>query len=247
MRFSRPSGAAAWNNARTMIRFSLPSLPFSQPAQLHRSVLVCLVCAAAFGASGGARAADLPKRDLTVELRQVEEGREDGAARFGTRPDAPLMTPQKLQVRNGEKGSLRMSQAVPMQWVQSANSQSSSMQAGGGGTVAGGSSINSSGGGVTQGLQWFEVGQSLTVTPRWPGGNKDATLELELQQSDMAVRNNADMPRQTRNQFSTTITAPLGQWVTIAASGNAPARSGSFSSEGSAEARRLLQVRVLAP
>jgi serine/threonine-protein kinase len=34
---------------------------------------------------------------------------------------------------------------------------------------------------------------------------------------------------------------------TIAASGNAPARSGSFSSEGSAEARRLLQVRVLAP
>ena len=230
-----------------MTCLSLPSIPSRKPALLHRSVLVWLACALLVAVSGGARAADLPKRDLTVELRQVEEGREDGSARFGTRPDAALLAPQKIQVRNGEKGSLRMSQSVPMLWAQSVSSQSSSIQAGGGGAVAGGASINSSGGGVTQGLQWMEVGQSVTVTPRWPGGNKDATLELELQQSDMAVRNNADMPRQTRSQFSSTITAPLGQWVTIAASGRAPARSGSFSSEGGAEARRLLQVRLLAP
>ena len=208
--------------------------------------------------------AQLPKRDLTVELRQVEEGREDGATRFGTKPEVPLMAPQKIQVRNGEKGSLRMSQSVPMQWVQSATMQNSSINVNGasvttqtGSTAttgassananSGGTSINSSGGGVTQALQWFDVGQSITVTPRWPGGNKDATVEVDVQQADMAVRHNADMPRQTRNQLSTTVTTPLGQWVTIAATGNAPARQGSFSSEGSAEARRLLQVRVLAP
>jgi hypothetical protein len=202
--------------------------------------------AAAWSVSAGAKGPDLPKRDLTVELRQVEEGREDGAARFGTRAEVPLMAPQKIQVRNGEKGSLRISQSVPMQWVQSAHSQSSSIQAGGASGAAG-SSITSSGGGVTQGVQWFEVAQSLTVTPRWPGGNKDATLEFDLQQSDMAVRDNADMPRQTRNQFSSMVTVPLGQWITIAATGNAPARQGSYSSEGGAETRRLLQVRVLAP
>lgn len=200
--------------------------------------------------------AQLPKRDLTVELRQVEEGREDGAVRFGTKPDAPLMAPQKIQVRNGEKGSLRMGQSVPMQWVQSANMQNSSINVTGGTVTTGASSasanggsgsISNSGGGVTQALQWFDVGQSIAVTPRWPGGNKDATVEVEVQQADMAVRHNADMPRQTRNQISTTVTTPLGQWVTIAATGNAPARQGSYSSEGSAEARRLLQVRVLAP
>nr|WP_315464417.1 hypothetical protein [uncultured Rhodoferax sp.] len=184
--------------------------------------------------------AQLPKRDLTVELRQVEEGREDGAMRWGTQPDTPWIAPQKIQVRNGDKGSLRMHQSVPMQWVQSANSQSHSIS-------AGDTSVSSSGGGVTQSVQWLDVGQSITVTPRWPGGNKDATVEVDVQQADMAVRNNADMPRQARHQLSTTVTTPLGQWVTIAATGHAPARPGKFSSEGGAEARRLLQLRVLAP
>lgn len=188
----------------------------------------------------GAAQAQSPKRDLTVELRQVEEGRDDGAVRLGTKPEAPLMAPQKIQVRNGEKGSLRMNQSVPMQWVQSASSQSSSIS-------SGGTSVSSSGGGIAQSVQWFDVGQGITVTPRWPGGNKDATVEVDVQQADMAVRHNADLPRQVRNQLSTTVTTPLGQWVTIAATGNAPARQGSYSSEGSAEGRRLLQVRVLVP
>ncbi len=202
------------------------------------SVVVCALVSAVLMA--GASHAQGPKRDLTVELRQVEEGREDGAMRLGTKPDAALMAPQKIQVRNGEKGSLRMNQSVPMLWVQSASSQSSSIS-------SGGTSVSSSGGGVSQSVQWFDVGQGITVTPRWPGGNKDATVDVDVQQADMAVRHNADLPRQTRNQLSTTVTTPLGQWVTIAATGNAPARQGSYSSEGSAEVRRLLQVRVLVP
>ena len=175
--------------------------------------------------------AQLPKRDLTVELRQIEEGREEGTSyRAGPSDAAPLLTPQKIQVRNGEKGSLRMNLSVPIQWVEAAQAGSSH-----------------SGAGVKQALQWFDVGQTISVTPRWPGGNRDAAVEVEVQQADMATRSNADMPSQSRSQFSSTVTAPLGQWVTIAATGLGPARPGSYSSAGSGEVRRLLQIRVLVP
>lgn len=174
--------------------------------------------------------AQLPKRDLTVELREVEEGREEGSSyRAGPAASAPV-APQKIQVRNGEKGTLRANQLVPMQWVSSVQAPS-----------------RNSGAGVTQSLHWLDVGQTLTVTPRWPGGKKDATVELDMVQTDAVIENNADMPRQSRKQITTTVTTPLGQWVTIAASGNAAPRQGSYSSEGSADVRRLLQIRVLAP
>jgi len=175
--------------------------------------------------------AQLPKRDLTVELRQIEEGRDEGASyRAGPSDAVPLLTPQKIQVRNGEKGALRMNLSVPIQWVEAAQAGSSH-----------------SGAGVKLALQWFDVGQTISVTPRWPGGNRDAAVEVEVQQADMATRSNADMPSQSRSQFSSTVTAPLAQWVTIAATGPAPARQGSYSSAGSSEVRRLLQIRVMVP
>lgn len=174
--------------------------------------------------------AQLPKRDLTVELRQIEEGRDEGASyRAGPSDAAPLLMPQKIQVRNGEKGALRMNLSVPIQWLEAAQAGSSH-----------------SGAGVKQALQWFDVGQTLSVTPRWPGGNRDATVEVEVQQADMTTRSNADMPSQSRSQFSSTVTAPLAQWVTIAATGPASARQGSYSSEGGG-VRRLLQIRVMVP
>lgn len=175
--------------------------------------------------------AQLPKRDLTVELRQIEEGREEGSSyRAGTSEATPLLTPQKIQVRNGEKGALRMNLSAPIQWVEAAETGSSH-----------------SGAGVKLALQWFDVGQTISVTPRWPGGNRDAAVEVEVQQANMATRSNADMPSQSRSQFSSTVTAPLAQWVTIAATGPAPGRQGSYSSAGSSEVRRLLQIRVLVP
>ena len=175
--------------------------------------------------------AQLPKRDLTIELRQIEEGREEGVSyRAGPSDVAPLLIPQKIQVRNGEKGALRMSLSVPIQWVEAAQAGSSQ-----------------SGAGVKQALQWFDVGQTISVTPRWAGGNRDAAVEVEVQQADMATRGNADMPSQSRSQFSSTVTAPLAQWVTIAATGSAPARQGSYSSAGGSEVRRLLQIRVMVP
>lgn len=179
-----------------------------------------------------AEAQTLPKRDLTVELRQIEEGREEGGSSYRAGPSdaAPLLTPQKIQVRNGEKGVLRMNVSVPLQWVESVQAGSSH-----------------SGAGVKQALQWFDVGQTLSVTPRWPGGNRDAVVEVDVQQADMATRNNAELPGQSRSQLTSTVTAPLAQWVTIAASGAGAARQGSYSSEGGSSVRRLVQIRVMVP
>jgi len=185
--------------------------------------------------------AQLAKRDLTIELRQIDDTREFAEGyRAGTAASNASWSPQSLVIRNGEKGSLRMQQSVPMQWVTSAQSQSSSVK-------VPGAEASSSGGGVTQALHWFDVGQSMTVTPKWPGGKKDVALEIEVQRADMQTVHNADLPRQTRNQVTTVVTVPLNTWVTIAASGKGPAPAGSYSSEAGADARRLLQVRVTAP
>ena len=196
-------------------------------------LLACLLFAAVAHAQ-------LPKRDLSIELRQVEEGREAAEGyRAGTSQSATWSS-QSLSVRNGEKGTLRTQQSVPLQWVQSVQSQNTSL------TVPS-AAASSSSGGVTQALHWFDVGQTMTVTPKWPGGKKDVALEIEVQQADTKTVHNADLPRQVRNQLSTTVTVPLNQWVTIAASGKTATAAGSYSSESGADARRLLQVRVLAP
>lgn len=182
--------------------------------------------------------AQLPKRDLAVEIRQIEEERTPVEGyRAGTADTAREWPPMRLVVRNGEKGVLRLQQSVPMQWVQSAQSQSSEW-------AVPGASASSRGGSVSQALHWFDVGQSLTVTPKWPGGKKDVTLELEVQQMDMQTVHNADLPRQVRKLTSTVVSAPFNQWTTIAASGQGPAPAGSYSSEARVEVRRLLQLRV---
>jgi hypothetical protein len=168
-----------------------------------------------------------PQRDLRVELRQVEEG--GSGYVVGTRPQAPLMPPQQLQVRNGSQGRVSFAQAMPLQWVQSA-------QAAG----------PMSGAGVKQQLIWMQAGQQLSVRPRWPGGRQAVTVELEVQTADVVSRPGAELPTQQRSEVATTVQAPLGEWVTIARSGQSAPR-GSYSSEGASQRPRLLQLRVTAP
>lgn len=171
--------------------------------------------------------AQLPQRDLLVELRQIEEGGTGYVV--STRPQAPLLQPQQLQVRNGTPARVNWSQAIPLQWVQSA-------QAAG----------PMSGAGVKQGLTWLQVGQSLVVLPRWPGGKKAAMVEVEVQTASVETRPGADLPTQQRGELATTVQAPLGEWVTIARSGQATPK-GSYSSEAPTQRPRLLQLRVTAP
>lgn len=180
--------------------------------------------------------AELPKRDLLVELRQVEDA---GSVTVSTQSREPLLTPQQIRVRNGAKASLRLEQALPMQWVKAASAQTESLS-------GSGVTSRSSGGSVVNEVTWMEAGQSLSVQPRWPGGKQAVTVDIEVQAAAVDDRIGAELPTQSRSQTVTTVNAPLGQWVTIATTGSSPAR-GVYSSEATNESRRLMQLRVLAP
>lgn len=178
----------------------------------------------------------LPQRDLTVELRQMEDtyGEPSGytvSSHSGSGLSA--LSYQKIMVRNGEKASVKMAQSTPKQWVQS---------------VSGASSTTSNTmHGATNMLEWLQSGYSITVLPRWTGSDDPATVEFEVEQKDLQTHNNADMPTQARRQFSSTITAPLAQWVTISSAGEVP-KAGVYSTSSANKAnRQALQIRVLAP
>jgi hypothetical protein len=193
----------------------------------------------AYGAGSSALAA----RDLTIELRQIDESKiqnadRDGAAAVGKSFSAGAASStewesQMVQVRNGERAALRMQSATPMQWVQAAYVQADK------------SGAKATGAGVQNAITWFDAGQSITALPKWSGG-KSAVVELEVLRTGFEARTGADLPSQSRNTVSTTITAPLAQWVTIATTGRTP-QAASYSSESAQQLRRLLQIRVMVP
>ena len=185
-----------------------------------------------------------PQIDLTLELRQVKEGQEDQSQPVAANSGYSVSTasptvdfaPQQVRVRNGEKASLQINQSVPMQWVQKIESQSATLS-------AAGTSASNNSGGVTQAVTWMESGQSLTVTPNWPGGKQAVKIEIEAQSSAVDERTSSDLPATARQRYSTTVSAPLNQWVTIASNGGA-AKAGNYSSSGTSEGRRFTQIRV---
>jgi hypothetical protein len=162
--------------------------------------------------------------DLMVELRQVAEQAGDVV---GTQPRTPPLAPQQVLVRNGEKATLRMAQSLPVKWTQA--------------VTQGG---RREGAGVRYGLVWMEAGQGFTVTPRWPGGRQPATLQIEVTSASVDASSGAELPSQRRSEVATTLSAPLGQWVTVASTGGDAAANGVYSSRGSGDARQLIQLRV---
>lgn len=182
-----------------------------------------------------------PAVDLVVELRQVKDGQDQaessaGSYSVGTAPRAVEFAPQQVRVRNGEKASLQINQSMPLQWVQKIESQSATLS-------AASASASSNAGGVTQAVTWMESGQSFTVTPHWAGGKLPVKIDIEVQSSAVDERTSSDLPATSRQRYSTTVSAPLNQWVTIASTG-AAAKTGSYSSAGSSDGRRLMQIRV---
>ena len=182
--------------------------------------------------------AELPKRDLTVELRQVEEGDSSGYS-VGTQSRTPLLAAQHVQVKNGEKASLSLGCSIPMQWVQSVTAQSATL-------AASGASASSSGGSLSNAVTWMDAGQILKVKPRWPGGQQPVVVDVDMQSASVGERTGAELPEQSRSQVATTVSAPLGQWVTIAATGSRP-QPGVYGSDASSNPRLLLQLRLMAP
>ncbi len=235
----RPAGAHAWITATTVVWLASIA-PMTAWAETPSSRVTV---------RDAAREA---ARDLTVELRQIKDGEQDtpnpsataAAAAYtaGTAHRTVDFAPQQVRVRSGEKASLQINQSMPMQWVQKIESQNTTR----GATLSAASaSASSNAGGITQAMTWMESGQSFTVTPHWAGGKRPVKLEIDVQLSAVDARTSADLPSTARQRTSTTVSAPLNQWVTIAASGRA-ARAGSYSSSGTSDARLLVQIRVTA-
>ena len=193
----------------------------------------------------------LPAQNLVVSVRQVDE---PSGYSVSTQTPSQLQE-QTLRLSNGTQGAWQLGQALPMLWVSSVASQNAQLQVNGSGLSAGtvsgaptvGLQASSTGGAVSQSLTWMQAGQSLMVKPVWSGGSQ-VQLEIHVSAQTVDQRQGQDLPHQSSQQLSTTVVAPLGQWFTLAASGQ-PARAGVYGS-GQASAldsknpRRLLQVRV---
>lgn len=182
--------------------------------------------------------AQLPKRDLTVELRQVEESAGTAYSVSTQAPGEPLAQ-QSVQVRNGEKASLSVGKSMPMQWIQSLNLQSAML-------ATSGASASSNSGGVTHAVTWMDAGQTLKVHPVWPGAKQLVTVDIEVESTTVDTRIGEKLPAQSRSQMTTTVRVHLGQWTTIASTGSS-LQAGVYGSDATSNTRRLLQIRVQAP
>jgi hypothetical protein len=181
--------------------------------------------------------AQLPKRDLAIEVRQVDsrDGNRSEASVVGTQSRAAALVAQKVVVRNGEKATLRFNVFMPVQWVQRIDSQAFGPQTGASG--------QSTGTGMTNAITWTDAGQSMVVTPRWTSAKQPVVVEIEILTAAVDERTGTELPNQLRSQTATTVSAPLGEWVTIATEGQ-PGKAGVYSSAPSADVARMIQLRV---
>jgi hypothetical protein len=243
------------------------SVPASVPNAFKSAVtglLAWTLCTLCTLSHTPAAHAQLAKRDLTLEIRQIEMGQDDGP-RYGAGPSerSPTWDAQSIQVRSGAKASVQMQESIPMQWLhsasgpnpagaaalppqQNASPQSPSAPNTGRQSIDKATNAGHKNASITHELVWFDTGQQLSVLPRWNGGNSPVLLELELQRASVGERVSGDLPTQSRKSVTTSLTIPLGQWITVAASGKLGS-VGNYSSEAGQMLRRVLQVRVTAP
>ncbi len=211
-----------------------------------------------------AQAADkpLPARNLWVELRWVE-GRVSAAAVAGVRDGALVLgtdgavSPRgqillgtqgqqtreqrldRLLVLNGRSARIRLEEQRPLQWLD--------YQLRMGPDGQGPARID-----LQPRELWQSIASGFSLTPRWPGGGAQVEVELHIESPQPATGSASPAAAPAaQQQLHSTVALGLGQWLTIARSGQALQReaAGTLSSR-SAEAQTLreLQLRVdLAP
>ncbi|MBA2723651.1 MAG: hypothetical protein H0U56_12330 [Methylibium sp.] len=223
-------------------------------------ILAALALLPAASASAAER---LPMRNLLVEVRQGDEsqlrasggGIEQGAVVIGPngevsarggvgfeargRSDA-RSTSQQVSVLNGGRAAVRVGASVPLQWLQWAWTPNGPV--------------------VVAETGFVETGRGFVVQPRWPGGDAPVTVEVSTEASDRAFgglpsRHAPDgqpLPEGSVQQAGvlTTVQLPLGEWVTVARSGDTQ-RARERGVLSSRDAQRVqgfvLQMRVTAP
>ncbi|HMN77203.1 MAG TPA: hypothetical protein PKC97_14145 [Burkholderiaceae bacterium] len=167
-----------------------------------------------------------PGRNLCVELR--ESGAD--AAGWQVSSDAARsgrdFQPQRLCVQNGESVSLALELTRPVQLWQAAP-------------------------GVVLPIpvpttHWLHAGQRLDVRPRWAGAKAPVSIEIAARASRFdpgVAAGSAQAPSRAGAELRTTLSVPLGEWVTIASTGDPAPDAGSVSTR-QARAGRVLQLRV---
>lgn len=200
---------------------------------------ICLI-----GAAGACTLAmaQLPQRDLLIEIRRTADRPAHSYGSSASAADSELK-PQTMMVRNGEKASTRLNISTPVEWTQRVESSAT--------PITTPSPVipglpQSTGAAVTKSLQWMDAGQSVSITPRWPGGKRPVLVELEMRSAAIGQSPGDALPSQGRSELNTTVTVPLGEWVTVAKTGHAPA-DGSYRSGSTNEASQLIQLRISIP
>ena len=179
----------------------------------------------------------LPQRDLLVELRQVDAARLQTGNLNLRSGDAAAWREhpvQQVRVHNGSSATVQLSTVRPVQYWH----------------------VVPDGHGATAvpSTQWLEAGRSLTIRPRWPGGRQSVVIEVKSDTSrfDASVApGSAELPARSNSQLRTTVSVPLGQWVTLASStGGGYPYAGTlnhgarYGTQYAGSQRSLLQVRV---
>lgn len=234
----------------------------------RRGLLVAPLGAAALALAGvpavlRAQTARLPLRNLLVEARQGDasqfderaagvssagvvigsDGRVSGQAGVSASArsrDAARDTVQQIRVLNGGQAALRVGSTVPMQWLQWVWTPQGPVAIGGSRLV--------------------ETGRGFVVRPRWPGGDAPATVEIRSEASALAggglpsryAPDGQPLPEGSIDQAGvlTTVQLPLGEWFTVASSGDSGRNSerGVLSTRDLAHDRQqVLQLRITAP
>ena len=214
---------------------------------LRRAAITVLMSLGLASPQTQAAAPARPAVDLLVQVRMISDAdweidptnsRATASAAPGsislssaaTEPSA--VQAQEIRVRNGEQAALSWSQTLPIQWLQAAS-------------YRGSTTGSNSRAGIVNALVWLRAGQSLSVRPSWPGGRHPVRVELQFDTESLGERQNQGVPSTQRQTTSSTLSAPLGQWITFAATGTAaPAQSPTTWSSQSRHGRQLMQLRV---
>lgn len=223
-------------------------------------LLTGLLALPAWGAEG-------PRQNLWVELRWVESsvssaavaGVREGAVVVGTagsvsprgavelgtrRRDEGAEQVQRLLVLNGHSAAVQLSELAPVEWLDYG------VQADLDANVSTGQALPGKVYALPRKRMVERETRGFSVSLHWPGGNQPVRVELKAQ-DPAPTQPAANAAAPARQQVFSTVQVPLGDWVTVARSGQGLQRQerGQISSRD-AEARKLreLQLRVqLAP
>jgi hypothetical protein len=232
------------SNFRLIVPSTLALAAFGCRARLAAVAALFTVAAGAGGAVAATPPAGGPAVNLLIEVRVIDEAVATGHGDYTVSTRGPARAPLEalqLQVQNGQSGAVQLGRALPVQWLQGAAR----------GAAAGASAAAAGrAGAVGYAVTWVQAGQSLSVRPRWAGGDSPVTLELQFIRHTLQATPGTPLPDTHSQQAGSTLRVPLGVWMSFAATGvtQQDAEPGRVSTLSLSEAgRQLMQVRVSLP